>query len=177
MKCGRANVGKRWIYRFEDTEMRVEEEKNLHQLVLDGKKKELAERLLRAGHIIILSSLDTGPERIYSLYKRRDAVEKMVDSYKNVLNADQTYLRDAASIFGHVFVAFLSLYICCRLENLLHRASLLDRLSPANVLLEFSKVYKVDTGERAMFSDVPKGATELDRKLGTNIFPKLAWLR
>ena len=176
IKCGRANVGKRWIYRFEDTEMRVDEEKNLHQLVLDGKlsRDELAERLLKSGHVLILSSLDTGPERIYSLYKRRDAVEKMFDSYKNVLNADRTYLRDDASIFGHVFVAFLSLYIYCRLENLLRGAGLLDRLSPADVLLDFSKVYKVDTGERTMFSDVPKGVAELDRKLGTNIFPKLA---
>jgi transposase len=174
IKCGRAKVGERWIYRFEDTEMRVDEEKNLHQLVLDGKlsREELAERLLKSGHVLILSSLDTVPERIYSLYKRRDAVEKMFDSYKNVLNADRTYLRDDASIFGHVFVAFLSLYIYCRLENLLRGAGLIDRLSPADVLLDFSKVYKVDTGERTMFSDVPKGVAELDRKLGTNIFPK-----
>jgi hypothetical protein len=25
-----------------------------------------------------------------------------------------------------------------------------------------------------MFSDIPKGVAELDRKLGTNIFPKIA---
>jgi transposase len=176
IKCGSASVDKRWIYRFEDTEMRVEEEKNLHQLVLDGQltREELAEKLLKSGHVLILSSLNTEPEKIYNLYKRRDAVEKMFDSYKNVLNADRTFLRDDASIFGHVFIAFLYLYAYWRIENLIRKAGLLDRLCPADVLQEFSKVYKVDTGDRMMFSDIPKGVAELDRKLGTNIFPKIA---
>ena len=176
IKCGSASVDKRWIYRFEDTEMRVEEEKNLHQRVLEGQMtmEELAEKLPKSGHVLILSSMNAEPEKIYNLYKRRDAVEKMFDSYKNVLNADRTFLRDDASIFGHVFIAFLSLYAYCRIENLIRKAGLLDRLCPADVLLEFSKVYKVDTGDRMMFSDIPKGVAELDRKLGTNIFPKIA---
>jgi hypothetical protein len=83
-------------------------------------------------------------------------------------------LRDDASIFGHVFIAFLYLYAYWRIENLIRKAGLLDRLCPADVLQEFSKVYKVDTGDRMMFSDIPKGVAELDRKLGTNIFPKIA---
>jgi hypothetical protein len=176
IKCGSASIDKRWIYRFEDTEMRVEEEKNLHQRVLEGQMtmEELAEKLPKSGHVLILSSMNTEPEKVYNLYKRRDAVEKMFDSYKNVLNADRTFLRDDASIFGHVFIAFLSLYAYCRIENLIRKAGLLDRLCPADVLLEFSKVYKVDTGDRMMFSDIPKGVAELDRKLGTNIFPKIA---
>jgi transposase len=37
-------------------------------------------------------------------------VEKMFDTYKTVLNADKLYLQDDESVFGHVFIAFLSLY-------------------------------------------------------------------
>ena len=52
--------------------------------------------------------------------KRREVVEKMFDSYKSVLNADKLYLQDDENVFGHVFIAFLSLYIHCKLELLLN---------------------------------------------------------
>jgi transposase len=54
--------------------------------------------------------------------KRREVVEKMFDSYKSVLNADKLYLLDDESVFGQVFIAFLSLYIHCKLELLLTKA-------------------------------------------------------
>jgi len=43
----------------------------------------------------------------------------MFDTYKTVLNADKLYLQDDESVFGHVFIAFLSLYIHSKLEQLL----------------------------------------------------------
>ncbi|NQE06018.1 hypothetical protein C5S32_09125 [ANME-1 cluster archaeon GoMg1] len=48
---------------------------------------------------------------------KRDVVEKMFDTYKTVLNADKLYPQDDESVFGHVFVAFLSLYIHCKITG------------------------------------------------------------
>jgi transposase len=50
--------------------------------------------------------------------KKREVVEKLFDTYKTVLNADKLYLQDDESVFGHVFIAFLSFYIYCKLEQL-----------------------------------------------------------
>jgi|GEM_PF-6002119 len=35
----------------------------------------------------------------------------MFDTYKTVLNAEKLYLQDDESVFGDVFIAFLSLYL------------------------------------------------------------------
>ena len=45
----------------------------------------------------------------------RETVEKMFDTYKTVLEADKIYLQDDESVFGHVFISFLSLCIRCKL--------------------------------------------------------------
>jgi len=85
-----------------------------------------------------------------------------------VLNADKIYLQDDESVFGHVFISFLSLYIHCKLEQLLKKAELnLNRkLTPIDLLFKYGKVYHVDLGEHSMISEVPKKVRDLKRDLG-----------
>jgi hypothetical protein len=54
------------------------------------------------GKILIVSDMDVEKLEIYLLYKKREVVEKMFDTYKTVLNADKLYLQDDESVFGHV---------------------------------------------------------------------------
>ena len=136
-------------------------------------RTEKAEKMDRVGHILIVSDLDREPEAVFQLYKRRDKVEKQFETWKGTLHADRTWLQDDASIFGHVFVSFLSPYLLARLEQALRRAGLLSRYSARHVLDEYSKAYVVKSGERALEFEVPKGMRELDRKLGFDLFPKL----
>ena len=96
----------------------------------------------------------------------------MFDTYKTVLNADKLYLRDDESVFGHVFVSFLSLYIHCSLEQLLKRGELNRQITPIDLLFKYSKVYHVDMGERSIITEVPKKVMDLEKRLGLDIFPK-----
>lgn len=175
IRSGKASGDGHWLYRYEDTEMRLDEERNLLRVVNEGKisRREKKERMGRAGHILIVSDLDREPEDIYLLYKRRDKVEKQFDVWKSTLQADRTWLRDDASIFGHVFVSFLSLYLLARLEQALRQAGLLSKYSARRTLDEYSKAYQVRSGEMELDYEVPKKVRELDQKLGLNIFPKL----
>ena len=75
------------------------------------------------------------------MYKSRDIVEKHFDTVKNMIKADMLYLRDDYSVFDHIFVAFLSLYGYCKIENMLREKSLFDKISPMDVLKRFSTVY------------------------------------
>jgi hypothetical protein len=88
-----------------------------------------------------------------------------------MLKADILYLRDDYSVFGHIFVAFLSLYGYCKIENMLRERSLLDKISPMDVLKRFSTVYII-VKDRKIITEVSKKVRELDEKLGTNIFHK-----
>ena len=94
---------------------------------LDAKeitKSELQEDMKKAGRILILPNKEMSEKEAYELYKRREAVEKRFDTYKSTLSADRLYLQDNESIFGHVFIAFLSLLAYCKLEMLQKRPTL-----------------------------------------------------
>jgi len=174
IRCGKRECDNFFLYLFEDQELMLEERKTLYKK-LDEKridKKELTARMKKAGKILILSNMDVEGHEIYELYKKRETVEKMFDTYKTVLNADKIYLQDDESVFGHVFISFLSLYIHCKLEQLLKKTGLNRKLTPIDLLFKYSKVYHVDLGEHSMISEVPKKVRDLEERLGLNIFPK-----
>ena len=50
----------------------------------------------------------------------------------------------------------------------LRKADILKRLSPKDLLEEFSKVYIVKVSEREMISEVPKKVVELEKLLSLN---------
>jgi transposase len=125
------------------------------------------------GKILIVSDMDVKKQEIYYLYKKREVVEKLFDTYKTVLNADKLYLQDDESVFGHVFIAFLSLYIHCKLEQLLKKAELNHKLTPIDLLFKYSKVYHLEMRGRGMITEVPKKVRDLDEALGLYMFPKM----
>ena len=125
----------------------------------------------RTGMILILSSKDMPVQEMYELYKKRERVEKLFDAYKNVLDADRLYLQDDESVFGHVFISFLFLYAYCKLEEMLKKAELNQKMSPGDLLLQYSKVYHVKIGDRTLISEVRKKVRDLDSKLGLSLFP------
>jgi len=174
IKLGKKRLGRYFLYLFEDTTLKVEEEKTLYKRIDEKKisKNELKNRLNHAGKIIITSDLDIEGEEIFLMYKQRGGVEKLFDMYKNILHADKMYLQDDESIFGHLFTSFISLYAYCKIEFVIKKKGLLHKLSPLDVLEEFAKVYMIKDGEREIISEVPKKVAELDKVLGFNVFPK-----
>jgi hypothetical protein len=55
---------------------------------------------------------------------------------------------------------------------MLRERSLLDKISPFDVLKRFFIVYTIEDRNRKIIKRVSKKVRELDKKLGTNIFPK-----
>jgi transposase len=174
IKCGKRKCGNFYLYLFEDQDLRLEEQKTLYRKKAEHKieKKKFDEGMKKAGKILIISDMDVEKQEIYLLYKKREVVEKMFDTYKTVLNADKLYLHDDESVFGHVFIAFLSLYIHCKLEQLLKKAKLNHKITPIDLLYKYGKVYHFEMGGRGMIAEVPKKVMDLDETLGLYMFPK-----
>ena len=174
IKCSKERWSLFFLYLYEDNELKKEEEEAIYkeydENIIDY--GEFRERLDKAGRILIISNLNRDCREIFEMYKSRDVVEKHFDIAKDMLKADILYLRDDYSIFGHIFVSFLSLYGYCKIENMLRERSLLDKISPMDVLERFSTVYIIGDENRKIITEVSKKARELDEKLGTNIFPK-----
>ena len=173
IKCGKRKHNDFYLYLFEDQDLRLEEQKTLCRKLDEHKieKEKYNIGMKKAGKILIISDMDVEKLEIYLLYKKREVVEKMFDTYKTVLNADKLYLQDDESVFGHVFIAFLSLYIHCKLEQLLKRAELNHKFTPIDLLFKYSKVYHVNLKDHSMITEVPKKVRDLEEKLGLNIFP------
>jgi transposase len=174
IKCGKRKYNDFYLYLFEDQDLRSEEQKTLYRKLDECKidKKKFDVGMRKAGKILIISVMDIKKQEIYLLFKKREVVEKMFDRYKSVLNADKLYLQDDESVFGHVFIAFLSLYIHCKLEVLLTRAKLSHKITPIDLLFNYGKVYHLEMDGRGMITEVPKKVMDLDEALGLNMFPK-----
>ena len=173
IKCGSRMVDNKYLYLFEDQVLLFEEKNTLYEM-LDAKeitKSELQEDMKKAGRILILSNKEMSEKEAYELYKRRETVEKRFDTYKSTLSADRLYLQDNESVFGHVFIAFLSLFAYCKLEMLLKKANLNNKMTTIDLLFEFGKVYHVDFGEGGRVMEVPKKIRDIEAKLGLSIFP------
>lgn len=173
IKCGSRRVGNKYLYLFEDQVLLFEEQNTLYEK-LDAEKitkSELQEDMKKAGRILILSNKEMSEKEAYELYKRRETVEKRFDTYKSTLSADRLYLQDNESVFGHVFIAFLSLFAYCKLEMLLKKANLNKKMTTIDLLFEFSKVYHIDFGEEGRVMEVPKKIKDIETKLGLEIFP------
>jgi transposase len=175
IRVGKRRVEGYFLYLFEDAVLRMEEEKTLYKRLDAGAidKERLVSGLKRAGRILILSDLDKDGESVFTMYKQRGRVENQFDTYKNVLNADRMYLQDDESVFGHIFISFLALYGYCTLEAALKDAGLLQKLSPLDLLEEFSKVYIVTDGGQEVISEIPRRVAEFDKQVGLDVFPKM----
>ena len=95
----------------------------------------------------------------------------MFDTYKTTLNADKLYLHDDESVYGHVFVAFLSLYLYCKLLKAIKKADINNKFSPTDILVKYRKVKMIEFNEVKIITEVPTKVRELDKVLQFNIFP------
>lgn len=172
---GRKKTDKGFLYLFEDVKLRGEEETNFIKLVREGRKKrsQLERERRKFGKIPILSNLDKEGEAVYKLYKCRQRIEVVFDALKNELENDKTYLSDDDAIRGYFFVSFVSLYLYCKILEMLRQRKYVGKVSVNELLFELSKVYLIVYNDgRTSLSEVPRKVEQLDEELELNLFPK-----
>ncbi|WP_197073931.1 hypothetical protein [Methanosarcina sp. WWM596] len=111
------------------------------------------------------------PEDVFLMYKKRDTVEKHYDTYKSILEADKLYLQDNESLFGHIFVSFLSLYGYVKIQNCIRKADLTSKYSPRDLIEQFRKVYMMDLDGQMILTEVPKKIGEMEKKVKLEVIP------
>lgn len=166
--------GKR-IFVFLDERLKSEEEKDyLSRIEKDDTKtlKTFYENQYRQGTIALITDLDETAERIYNLLKCRVKIEVMFDVFKNILNADRTYMRDDYQMEGWMFINFIALVFYYKLYRVLSDNSLLKQYSPKDVLVHFSRVHKLKIQNRWIMSEIPKKTRNIIEKLDIPITQK-----
>jgi transposase len=161
------------LFLFEDALLGGEEKSNLFKLRASGKDVVVDES--RLGRVSILTNLvGCDGERVYGLYKEREAVECAFDALKNELENDKTYLGDGDAVRGYFFVSFLCLYLYFRVLEKIRVAGLTSELSVNELLFLLSKVYMVKRADgKEWLSEIPKKVETLIDKLDLkNILPQ-----
>ena len=93
----------------------------------------------------------------------------MFDSFKNILEADKTYMRSDHSMEGWMFINYLSLVYYYKIYHNLIKRELLSRYSPLDVLLYLSKYRKVKISANWIDLEIPKQTRKLMEKLNLPI--------
>jgi transposase len=157
---------------FLDDRLKTEEEKDYLSRIEEDKNKTLEtffEHQHRQGTIAIITDLNESGERIYSLLKSRAEIEAMFDIFKNILNADRTYMRDDYQMEGWMFINFIALVFYYRLYGVLADNSLLKKYSPNDVLVHLSRIYKLKIQDQWIISEIPKKTRNIIDKLNLDL--------
>jgi transposase len=95
-------------------------------------------------------------------------IEESFDVMKNLLQADIPYLRDNETLRGYLFTSFLSLIAYYRTLKVLKKKGMNRRISVKDVILQHSKIYMTDVGEKTIAAEIPKKVRELAELLELN---------
>ncbi|MDG7051700.1 MAG: transposase [Nitrososphaerota archaeon] len=149
-----------WHYRegnsvilYLDESLKTEEERDF----LSGERPDLNaffERQYQQGTIAVVTNLPYSEEKIYGLLKNRVDVEQAFDAFKNVLNADRSYMRDNYQLEGWFLINFVALLLYYRIYNTLLEKGMLNNYSPRDVLLHLSRVFKMEINGRWVTSEI-----------------------
>ncbi len=173
-KEGKSKEGRRMILFF-DKRLEVEEENSFLERVdklpkenKEGREQMMAnfyEKQFELGTISVVTNADQEPKKIYECLKARTNVEVVFDAFKNVLEADKTYMQSETKIYGWLYVNFVSLLLYYSLYGILTSKDILSKYSPKDVVLHFSNVYKVKVLDKELISEIPKTTRELAQKM------------
>lgn len=157
-----------WVYL--DERLRVEEEEDYLSRIESHPEEGYSvegfhQRRKRFGSIALITNLEgIHPSKIYQYWKCRAEIEVMFDVYKNLLQADRTYMRSDKGMEGFVFINYLSLVYYYKIYRLLLKGGLLDKYSVNDFLLHLSRIRRVKVGDRWIELEIPKQTRKLIEK-------------
>ncbi len=99
----------------------------------------------RFGTIAMLHNTDKGPEKVYVDYKSRMQIENMIDVFKNILEADSSYMQNEQALETWMFINHIALHWYYRIYQLLARFNLTKKFSPMDFILFLKELRKVKT--------------------------------
>jgi len=132
--------------------------------------KRYHENEIRFGTIALLTNKkELEGKQVYQYFKSRIEIEILFDTFKNVLQADRSYMRSNAGLESWIFINYLSLIYYYRIYQKLTAEDLLDKYSVNDVILYLSKIRKVKIANHWIDLEIPKPTRKLIDKLKIHI--------
>lgn len=129
----------------------------------------LHETYFRNGTLSVITNIGKTAEEIYQIMKSRVNVEQVFDTFKNVLDADRTYMRDDYQMEGWLFVNFIAMQLYYKIYALLLKNKMLNNYSPLDVLISLKRVYMIKAKDKWQLAEIPRKSKDMIKKLGIDI--------
>jgi hypothetical protein len=161
---------KKRVFLFLDEELRNREESDylsrIESKMQDYSIEKFHEKRHTFGTIATIENTGKKAEEVYGDYKSRGEVETMIDSLKNILDADRTYMQNAHTLEGWMFVNLVALKCYYTVLNLLRKHELNRKFSPQDLLLFLSELKKVKINSDWHDTESTKKTAELIKNIG-----------
>ena len=173
IKCGKRRHRDKWLYLYQDAQLKMEEEMTLYRMLDENRlaEKNVIDRSHIAGCIMLASDQDVAEEEIYRQYRRRDAIDRLFADYRKTMGQDREFLVDRETLDGHMFTAFLSIWAYTKIETMLSERSM-SGVTPLEALDELSRTYWIQYEGGGQLAEMPRSAKDLGKRLGLDVFSK-----
>lgn len=104
---------------------------------------------------------ELSPQKVFEYLKSRNGVEQLIDSYKNVLEADNTYMRSDATMEAWHFINFIAIRAYYKIFARLVAKGLSHKISPADLLIALQAKKKVRINDVWVEAEIPKKLQEI----------------
>lgn len=167
------NLGKDKIVVYLDDAMRTEEIKDYLTRIETLPEKYNIERFHQKQHafgtIAIQTNISKNEEEIFIDYKSRWQVEEMIDVFKNLLDADKSYMQNEQALEAWMFINHIALHWYYKIIQMLKKNDLNSRYSPNDLILFLKEVRKVKIDGKWYDDDMTKKTADLLKKLKLHI--------
>ena len=164
---------KKKVVVFLDEELKTNEEKDyllrITNEIENYSIEEFYEKQKSFGTIAMYTNEHKTASEIYVDYKSRGAIEGMIDTMKNVLDADKSYMQNEQTLEGWMFVNYIALHWYYSIYKLLSQHNLNKKYSPADFLQMLKEIRKVNIQNKWYNAEVIKRTTDLMEKIGLPI--------
>ena len=128
-------------------------------------------KALRFGTLALMTTSGKDAEHVYLDYKTRGDVEQAIDAFKNIIDADHSYMQDEKSLEAWTFVCLLALQWYYDLSDRLKKAELSSRFAPIDMVRSLSRVRAVRVDNNWIHAEVMKKDRPLVEAAGLHITP------
>jgi transposase len=155
---------------FLDEELRYREEKDylnrIENKTVNYSIEKYHQKRHTFGTIAIIENTKKSSREVYVNYKTRGEVETMIDTLKNVVDADRTYMQNQQALEGWMFVNMIALKWYYVILNMLKKHELNKKYAPTDFLLFLSEIKMVKINNTWHRAEATRKTIELMQKIG-----------
>jgi transposase len=156
-----------------DEELKTQEEKDFLNRISSCPEEYSLEAFHQKQHqfgtIALLNNIEKTPQQTYEDYKSRGHIETMIDTLKNIVEADHTYMQNEQSLEGWMFINYIALHWYYRIYQLLRKNNLNYKYSPMDLVKHLTEVRKVKINGQWHLAEITKKTSDLLKIIGIPI--------